>query len=95
MPSKKNFFFFALIYKMVDIRKKTYESNGKEVIVDGIGTLWLNEMPIEEKLDHKNLQVITNKYDPVYKNRRYELDQKSKQTENFYVVFSIKSNDGL
>ena len=28
---------------MVDISKKTYENNDIEVIVDGIGTLWLNE----------------------------------------------------
>ena len=39
---------------MVDIGK---------VIVDGIGTLSLNEKQIEEKLIHKNLPVITNKYD--------------------------------
>ena len=33
---------------MVDISKKTFEKNDIEVIVDGIGTLWLNEMHIEE-----------------------------------------------
>ena len=38
-----------------------------EVIVDGIDMLWLNEKHIEEKLGHKHLPVITNKYDPVYK----------------------------
>ena len=58
---------------MVDISKKTYENNDIEVIVDGIGTLWLNEKHIEEKLGHKNLPVITNKYDQVYKKHRYEL----------------------
>ena len=61
---------------MVDISKKTFEKNDIEVIVDGIGTLWLNEKHIEEKLGHKNLPVITNKYDPVYKKQRYELVDK-------------------
>ena len=50
---------------MVDIGKETYENNDIEVIVDGIGTLWLNEKHIEEKLGHKNLPVIANKYNPV------------------------------
>ena len=67
---------------MVDISKKTYENNDIEVIVDGIGTLWLNEKHIEEKLGHKNLPVITNKYDPVYKKHRYELVDKPKKQPN-------------
>ena len=53
------------MYKMVDISKETYKKNDIEVIVDGIGTLWLNEKHVEEKLGHKNLAVITNKYDAV------------------------------
>ena len=48
-------------YKMVDISKKSYENNDIEVIVDGIGMLWLNEKHIEQKLGHKKLPVITNK----------------------------------
>ena len=67
---------------MVDIGKETYENNDIEVIVDGIGTLWLNEKHIEEKLGHKNLPVITNKYDPVYKKHRYELVDKPKKQPN-------------
>ena len=67
---------------MVDISKKTFEKNDIEVIVDGIGTLWLNEKHIEEKLGHKNLPVITNKYDPVYKKHRYELVDKPKKQPN-------------
>ena len=71
------------MYKMVDIsKKKTYENNDIEVIVDGIGTLWLNEKHIEEKLGHKNLPVITNQYEPVYKKHRYELIDKPKQQPN-------------
>ena len=80
MSSKKN--FCMRIYKMVDISKETYECNDTEVIVDGIGTLWLNEKHIEEKLDHKNLPAITNKYDPVYKKHRYELVDKPKKQPN-------------
>ena len=53
-----------------------------EVIVDGIDMLWLNEKHIEEKLGHKNLPVITNKYDPVYKKHRYELVDKPKKQPN-------------
>ena len=61
-----------------------------EVIVDGIGTLWLNEKHTEEKLGHKNLPVITNKYDSVYKKHKYELvdKQKKNQPEDFYAVIS-------
>ena len=61
------------MYKMVDISNKKHENNNKEVIVDGIGMLWLNEKHIEEKVGHKNLSFITNKYDQVYKKHRYEL----------------------
>ena len=67
---------------MVDVSKKTYENNDIEVIVGGIGTLWLNEKHVEEKLGHKNLPVITNKYDPVYKKHRYELVDKPKKQPN-------------
>ena len=73
---------------MVDIGKETYENNDIEVIVDGIGTLWLNEKHTEEKLGHKNLPVITNKYNPVYKKHRIKLVNRPKnnQTEDFYIV---------
>ena len=63
---------------MVDISKETFENNDIEVIVEGIGTLWLNENQVEEKLGHKNLPLITNKYDPVHKNHRYEFGDKPK-----------------
>ena len=46
---------------MVDIRRKTYERNGIETIVDNDWILWLNEKHIEEKLDHKNLREFTAK----------------------------------
>ena len=52
---------------------KTWENNGIEVIVDSVNALWLNEKNIEEKLGHKNLPLITNKYKKTYKKRRYEL----------------------
>ena len=62
---------------MVDIGKKTYENNIIEAIVDGIGTL--NEKHIEEKLGHKNLPVITKKYDQVYKKHRYDVGNRPKK----------------
>ena len=58
------------MYKIVDVGKETYENSDIEVIVDGLGTLWLNEKHAEEKLGHKNLPVITKKYDAVYKKHR-------------------------
>ena len=73
---------------MVDISKKADENNDIEVIVDGIGTLWLNEKHVEEKLDHKNLPVITNKYDPVYKEHRHELVDKPKKQPNRKLLCS-------
>ena len=67
---------------MVDVSKKTYENNDIEVIVGGIGTLWLNEKHVEEKLGHKNLPVTTNKYDSVHRKKTYELVDKPKKQPN-------------
>ena len=52
---------------VLKITKETWENNGIEVIVDSVNTFWLNEKHIEEQLGHKNLQVITNKYNKIYK----------------------------
>ena len=54
------------MYKMVNINKETYKNNNIEAIADGIGMLWLNEKHKKEKLVHKNLPAITNKYDQAY-----------------------------
>ena len=70
------------MYEIVNMDKETYENNNIEVIVDDIGTLWLNEMHIEEMLGHKNLPVITNKYDQVCKMHRYELVNTPKKQPN-------------
>ena len=70
------------MYKMVNISKDTYENNNIETIVDSIGKLWLNEKNIEEKLGHKNLPAITNKYDQKYKKCRYELVNEPKYQPN-------------
>ena len=61
---------------VLKITKETWENNGIEVIVDSVNTLWLNEKHIEEQLGHKNLQVITNKNNKIYKKSRYELVDK-------------------
>ena len=66
------------MYKMVNINKDTSKNNDIETIVDSIGKLWVNEKNIEEKLGHKNLPAITNKYDQEYKKCRYELANEPK-----------------
>ena len=68
--------------KWLILAKQTYEDNDIEVIVDGIGMLWLNEKHIEEKLGHKNLPAITNKYDAVYNKHRCELVNRTKKQPN-------------
>ena len=78
----KKFLFFLCMYKMVNIDKEAYENNDIEAIVGGIGTLRLNEKNIKEKLGHKNLRAITNKYDQVYKRHRYELVNEAKKQPN-------------
>ena len=61
---------------MFNITKATLENNGIEVIVDSVNALWLNEKNIKEKLCHKYLPVITNKYNKIFKKSRYELVDK-------------------
>ena len=71
---------------MIDITKKTLGNNSIEVIVNSTNTLLLNEKNIEEKLGHKNLPVVTNKYDKIYKKRRYELaDNPIKQSNRRFL----------
>ena len=86
MHKFKTINFFFNMYKMFKISAKTYEKNDVEVIVDDNGTLWRNEKHIEGKLGHKNLTVITNKYDPIYKKHIYELvDQPNNQPNRFFM----------
>ena len=74
------------MYKMVDITKETLENNDI-VIVDSVNALWLNEKNIEEKLGHKNLPVVTSKYEKIYKKSRYELvDKPIKQPNRFLHI---------
>ena len=51
--------------KMVNITKETLKNNDIGIIADSANALWLNEKKIEEKLGHKNLPAITNKYDKI------------------------------
>ena len=53
-----------------------------DVIVGGIGMLWLNEKNIGKKLGIKNLPATTNKYDPVYKKHIYKLVNRPKKQLN-------------
>ena len=52
---------------VLKITKETLRKDGIEVILDSANALWLNEKNIEEKLGHKNLPVISNKYNKIYK----------------------------
>ena len=72
--SSKKIIFFLCIYKMVNINKNTYENNDIVAMVDSIGIFWLNEKHIEEKLSHKNLPAITNKYNQKYKKCRHDME---------------------
>ena len=65
---------------VLKITKETWENNGIEVIVDSVNTL--TEKHIEEQLGHENLQVITNKYNKIYKKRKYQLVDKSVKQPN-------------
>ena len=53
--------FFTHI-RMDFITKETCKNNDIEVIIDENDILWLNEKHVEEKLNHRNLTVITRKY---------------------------------
>ena len=70
---------------MANITKETYENNGIEVITDEFDKLWLNERHIQEKLGHKNLPALTNKYDEKYKKCRYELNELTKQSHRRFI----------
>ena len=64
---------------MADIsRKKSYERNGVEKIVDNDGILWLNESHIDERLDHKNVRGITIKNNSDHMKHKYKLVHKPK-----------------
>ena len=78
----KKFYIFCVSIKWL-ISTKKHENNNIEAIVDGIGMLCLNEKHIEEKLGHKNLLVITNKYNQVYKKHRHELVNEPKKQPNW------------
>ena len=67
---------------MFNITEKTLENNDIEVIVDSANAFWLNEKNIEEKLRHKNLPAIPNKYGKIYKKSRYELINKPIKQSN-------------
>ena len=58
---------------MVVRTKKTSKDSGIEVIADNNSTLLLNEKHIEEGLNHKNLAIVTKKYDLGYRKFGYEL----------------------
>ena len=75
---------------VLKITKETWENNGIEVIVDSVNALWLNEKNIEEKLGHKSLPAISNKYNKIYKTCRYELVNKPiKQSDGRFLHIDL------
>ena len=75
---------------MGNITKEALENTDIEKIVDSVNALWLNEKNIEEKSDHKNLPVVTNKYDKIYKKSRYQLVDKSiKQPNRIFLHIDL------
>ena len=75
---------------MFNVTKETLENNDTEVIVDSVNALWLNERNIEEKLCHKNLPAISNKYDKIYKKRRCGLVNKPiKQSDRRFLHINL------
>ena len=72
---------------MVNITKENYENNGIEVITDELGELWLNERHVQQKLGHKNLPSLTNKYDEKYTKFRSELkESKKNHVEDLFIM---------
>ena len=78
---------------MFNVTKETLKNNSIEVIVDRVNALWLNEKNIEETFGHKNLPAISNKYNKIYKNSRYELVDKSMKQPNtkfLHIALTLK-----
>ena len=75
---------------MFNITKETLENNGIDVRVDSVNTFRLNEKNIEEKLGHKNLSVISNRHNKIYKKRRCELVNKPiKQSDRRFLHIDL------
>ena len=71
---------------MVNITKETYENNNIEAIIDEFDKLWSNEKHVEQQLGHKNLQVVTTKYNKEYRKCRNELiDGPTKQSHRRFI----------
>lgn len=68
---------------MVGISRKRYKRKDVKIILDGNGTLWLNEKHIGERLGHKNLRSTTVKYHSDHKNvyMNYYMNQKNNPIE--------------
>ena len=75
---------------MVNITKEMYENNVIEVITDNFNTWWLNQMHVQQRLEHKNLRAISNKYDEEYRKCRYELiDEPIKQSHRRFICSDL------
>ena len=70
---------------MVHITKEKHEINAIEVITDKFGKLWLNERHVQEQLGHKNLRIVTNKYNKKYKKCRSQLNESTKKPNRSFI----------
>ena len=82
---KKLFFFLCIHTKWLILPKKTYENNNIEVIIDESDKLWLNEKHVEQQLGHKNLRVVTTKYNKEYRKCRNELINESTKSHRRFI----------
>ena len=71
---------------MLNISRKTYERNGKKILLDNDRIMWLKEKHIEEGLHYKGLREITIKYHSDHRKHRYELvDEPKKQCNRPFI----------
>ena len=75
---------------MVNITKETCENNNIEVIIDEFDKLQLNEKHVEQQLRHKNLRVVTTKYNKEYRKCRNELiDEPTRQSHRRFIHIDL------
>ena len=75
---------------MVNVTKERYEANCTEVITDKLGELWLNERHLQQKLGHKNLPALRNKYN---KKCTSELNELNHNDLALKIIMDCRTNE--
>ena len=65
---------------MANITRETYEANGREVIADKLGKLWLNGY---------GLLALPNQYPKEYKKQRSELNESTNQPNRRFIHVNL------